>query len=948
VQVRLLGPVDAVVDGAVRPVSGLRRKAVLAALALHPGEVVSADRLIDMVWGGKAPATAANALQSHVSYLRGVLGARTAIVARPPGYVLTIPPEATDVQAADRLIRQGRQCADPARAAPRLRAALALWRGRPLDDVAGIPWLDEQAERLDEARLAAVQALVEVRLALGEHVQLVPELELLAQQNPFREHLHGQLMLALYGAGRQADALAAYRRLRRTLRAELGIDPSPAVRDLEAAILRQDAAVGPPAVPVTVPPAPVLGSVPAQLPLVVPAFAGRAREIDQLDALLAGGVANGGWPAAVVVSAVSGTAGVGKTALALRWAHRVAGQFPDGQLYVNLRGFDPGGSAVEPAEALRGFLEAFGVAGQRIPDGLAAQAALYRSVLAGKRVLVVLDNARDAGQVRPLLPGSAGCLAVVTSRNELTPLVVTEGAHLLTLDLLTPADAHDLLARRLGPHRVAAEPAAVDEIITRCVRLPLALAITAARAAARPGLPLATLAADLRDAADALNPFAGDDAATNLRAVFSLSYQTVSGATARLFRLLGPHAGPSITAPAAASLAGLSQPQVQPMLAELCRAQLLSEHTPGRYTFHDLLRAYATEQAHRDESRDDQRAALHRLLDHYLHTAHAAATALHPPFSHVTVAAAQTGVAPQTFADTTAAQKWFDAELPVLLAAIDWAARTGFPTHAWQLAWVTAGPLDRLGHWPDWETAGRTALAAVRQAGDQLGQAHAHRDLGRVYSRLRRHDDARRHLTQAVDLFAQLDDHTGQAHAHLNFSQALERSGQVDDALGHSRRALALFESAGHLAGQAFVRNAVGWQHALLGDYRRAIDLCQQALVGLQEIGDHQGEADTWDSLGYAHHHLDHHQEAIACYHQALQLFATSNDRYATAATLANLGDSHHAAGDPDAARTAWQDALTILTELGHCDTDRLRAKLRDLAAVTARSRAETCARVGF
>jgi DNA-binding SARP family transcriptional activator len=400
-----------VVDGIARSVAGLRRKAVLAVLALRADEVVSVDHLVEVVWGETAPHTAAATLQNHVSYLRGVLGARSAIVARPPGYTLTIAPDATDIEVAERLIRQGKKAVDPVERATTLRAAMSLWRGRPLADVAGHPWLDRHAERLADLHLVATHALVEARLDLGEHEQLVLELQQLSDEHPYDEQFCGQLMLALYRAGRQVDALASYRELRRRLDRDLGIHPGPALRDLEARILQQDASLAP---------APAIASVttatgprPAQLPPAVHAFAGRERELALLDAVLTEGTPHTDEPTAVVICAVSGTAGVGKTALAVHWAHRVASQFPDGQLYVNLRGFEAGGPAIGPAEAIWPFLDALGVPMERIPAGLDQQAALYRSVLAGKRVLVVLDNARDVEQVRPLLPGTPGCAVVV-------------------------------------------------------------------------------------------------------------------------------------------------------------------------------------------------------------------------------------------------------------------------------------------------------------------------------------------------------------------------------------------------------------------------------------------------------------------------------------------------------------------------------------------------------
>ncbi|MEV4387548.1 tetratricopeptide repeat protein [Micromonospora sp. NPDC049580] len=675
--------------------------------------------------------------------------------------------------------------------------------------------------------------------------------------------------------------------------------------------------------------APTRFPVPRQLPPALPGFVGRTAQLAQLDVACAGldTPGDGGRAPATVVT-LSGTAGVGKTTLAVYWAHRVADRFPDGQLYVDLRGFDSTGTVVTTVEAVRGFLEALEVPPERIPTHLPAQVGLYRSLLAGRRMLVLLDNARDADQVRPLLVGSPTCLVLVTSRNLLAGLVATEGARPVGVELLSAAEAWQLLARRLGADRLAVEPQAVDEIIERCARLPLALAVLAARSAANPAFSLATLAAELRAAPRPLDSFDGGDAGTDVQAVFSWSYRSLTPAAARLFRLFGCHPGPDIGVAAAASLAGLPREQVPRLLAELAHAHLVSEHAPGRFGAHDLLRAYAAEQADRLEPAEARRAAIRRGLDHYLHTAHAAALLLQPGRDPVTMAAAPPGVAPEEITDHAQALDWFTIEYPVLLAAVAHAKRAGFDGHAWQLAWTLVDFLQRRGRWPDLAVAQRTALAGARRAGDRLGQANAHRDLARVLSRLGRVDEAASNYRQALALFGALGDHTGQARTHRAFGAMLDGLGRYAEALDHVRRALALYRDAGHLAGEASARNAVGWAHAQLGQYRPALAHCEQALALLRRTGDRHGEANTWDSLGFIHARLGDHREAIRCYGRSLRLYRRISDRYDEADTLARLGESRRAAGDPAGAARTWRRALGILDDLGHPDGERVRALL--------------------
>jgi len=668
-------------------------------------------------------------------------------------------------------------------------------------------------------------------------------------------------------------------------------------------------------------------SPPAQLPLDVSGFVGRATQIDALDKAAA---AADRQSTSVVISAVWGAAGVGKTALAVHWAHRVAHRFPDGQLYVNLRGFDPGGPAMDPAAALRRFLDALRVPPERIPADLDGLATLYRMELAGRRMLVVLDNARDSAQVHPLLPGTPTCLVLVTSRNRMTGLVAEAGARAIDLDLLTSVEARQLLAVRLGLDRMAAEPQAVEDIIAACVRLPLALAIVAARAATSPHLSLTVVAGELRGTSSRLSVLTTDDPRIDVRAVFSWSYQVLSDQAARLFRLLAQHPGPDISAAAAASLAALPPEQLPPVLADLTRTHLLIQSSLGRYTIHDLLRAYATEQSERIDPEEQRRAATHRMLDHYLHTAHAAELLLNPTRDTIALAEAQPGVTAEALADSQQALDWFTVEYPVLLAAIDHAAAERDP-RTWQLAWALDDFLDRQGHWHEWAAVQRAVLATAEHAQDIPTQARAHANLAHACTRMGRFDDAHTELGHALRLYQQVEDHVGQARTSNSVAYLWAQQNHNTEALGHAEKALNLYQAAGHQSGQALATNLIGWLQVTLGDYQQALASCQKALALHQELGDRSGQAAAWDSLGYAHHHLGHYKEAIACYQSSLALAPDVGDTYEEATTLVQLGDTYHATGDLSNAQDTWHRALTILEDLDHHDAEAVRIKLHGL-----------------
>ncbi|HEY0699112.1 MAG TPA: transcriptional regulator, SARP family protein, partial [Micromonospora sp.] len=561
----------------------------------------------------------------------------------------------------------------------------------------------------------------------------------------------------------------------------------------------------------------------------------------------------------------------------------------------------------------------------------------YRSLLADKRMLVLLDNARDAEQVRPLLPGSPGCLVVVTSRNQLSGLVAVVGAHSLVLDLPTIAETRRLLANRLGPDRTAAQRSAVDDIITRCARLPLALAVVAARAAAAPTFPLDALADELRETPGALDAFAGGDITTDVRTVFSWSYQTLTPPAARLFRLLALHPGPDIGTPAVASLAGLPVQRARQLLAELLDAHLVTEYVPRRFSIHDLLRAYALELAQAHDSEAEQCAVVRRLLDHYLHSAYAAAVLLDPHRTRPPVTGLHPGVTPERPVDRRTALAWLTTEHQVLLAVVACAARTGNESHTWQLAQALAGHLERRGHWPDWAETQLAAFGAARRLGDRSAQAEAHRDLGRAYLRLGRIEEAGHHQRRALALAAELDDRCGQARAHAELASGGWPSGPdrppypVEERLRHARRALELQAGPGDRVARADVLDAVGWCHARLGRLEPAVDLFHQALELQQETSDRHGAAVSWAGLGYAEHRLGRPCVAVEHHQRAVDLFRDLGDAYREAVTLVRLGDSHQAAAEQDAALAAWRRALPSLDGLDPARADAVRTRLRDV-----------------
>ncbi len=716
---RLLGPVEPA-DAQATPGTP-RQRLLLAALAVDVDRPVPVEVLVDRLWGTEPPARAQRTLHAYLTRTRRVVermapgpDGAVRVERSQGGYRLRLAPARVDLHLFRDLVARSRVAScPPGQRIELLRAALDLWGGQPLAGLDGC-WAHGMREAWQQERLSAVVAWADAELADGDPQLTLAPLTDLAAEHPLAEQVAGALMRVLAVAGRPAEALRRYQQTRHQLAEELGADPGPELAAVHLAVLR-----GVPAGTASrTTPAPSAGhrpGLPAQLPLDLTGFTGRDRELSTLDEM----------ESATVVALLSGTAGVGKTALAVHWAHRVVGRYPDGQLYVDLRGFDPGGQRVDTTEVLRGFLIALGVPEARVPLDAAGRAALYRGTLSGRRVLLVADNARDTDQVLPLLPGAPGCAVLVTSRNRLTGLVL-RGARPVLLEPLPQAHARDLLSYRLGAARVAVEPAAVTRIVARCGGLPLALSIVAARAAYTQ-FPLAALAAELDGIGAALDAFAGDEPAGDIRTVFSSSYRALPAPTARLFRLCGLHPGPEVTVAAAASLAGIPAVRAARSLADLVEANLLTEAAPGRYASHDLLRAYAAELCRTGERSVEGAVATGRLLDHYLHSAHAAMLHLTSCRRPIGLDPPRAGVVPEAHADAAGARSWFDTERTVLLNLIRLAGTDGHDRHAWQMLWAVSPCLDVSGHWHDWLTAGTIGMAAAVRPPDDPAQAHLHR-----------------------------------------------------------------------------------------------------------------------------------------------------------------------------------------------------------------------------
>ncbi|MGI5188254.1 AfsR/SARP family transcriptional regulator [Promicromonospora sp. CA-289599] len=959
---QLLGHVSARSEHGPVPLGTARQRAVLAALLIEPGVPVSADQLVERVWGTTAPRSARPTLHSYISRLRSVLDDLGGPVPtrRSGGYVLDVDPDAVDLHQFRALVTQAR-CAGDDTAEPLWQDAMALWRGTPFADLDS-DWLHSLAVTLAAERQAARLDHHDLLLRRGEHTRLLPEVAAAAEAHPLDERLAGQLMVALYRCGRQSDALAHFRLVQERLADELGSDPGSALCDVHQRILRHDPEL---AVPVSVSvAAPDTGSNadsaagstsadtppsaarpahrPAQLPLDVAEFAGRDGDLRRLDELLPD-VADDPATRAVVITAIRGTAGVGKTALAVHWAHQVADRFPDGQLYVNLRGYDPE-QPMRPTDALARFLVALGVGERDIPLDGDERAARYRSELAGRRMLIVLDNAATVAQVRPLLPGSGSSTVVVTSRDSLSGLVAVHGAHQVDLDLLPAAEAVDLLRRLIGP-RVVAEPEAAATLAEQCARLPLALRVAAMRATSQLDLPLAKVVAELADRQDRLELLdAGGDPYAAVRAVLSWSIQHLPEQGARTFRRLGLHPGPDLDQYAAAALTGLAPNAARRVLETLVSAHLLHRTGPGWYGMHDLLRAYATHLAAVEDTDDERQEAEERLLGYYLAAVVAAMNTLYPGEALHRSDVTAPGVLIPDLTRPDSAHGWLEAQRFCVVAIAEHAAdhqRSGYVAGLARILHRYLGDND-LTHLI---TINGHALRAAERRGDRLDQAYALRGLGIGYTRVSRYETATDHLERALALFRQTGDLVGEALALSGRGIIKSRLGRYDDALDDHREAIALARQAGSRFSEASAMTNLGLVEERMGNYARAAEIEQQAHAILRDIGARNSEAIVLNNLANAELELKRYPQAIDHVQQSLAIIEELGSPMNRAHTLDTLGVLHLRMGEPGPARECFEQALAHYRQVG--DQGELAWPVNGLGEV-AQVTGDSAAALGF
>ncbi|MET9437884.1 BTAD domain-containing putative transcriptional regulator [Streptomyces sp. NPDC006551] len=955
----VLGPVRAWRAGEALPSGSPQQRALLAALLLRDGRTATAAELIDAIWGDDPPSQALAAVRTYASRLRKILPPGV-LVSESGGYAVRTHHSALDLNVAGDLAAEAeklRAAGDRGEARARINKSLGLWDGEALASVPG-PYAETQRVRLEEWRLQLLETRLDMDLEAGAHAEAVSELTALTAAHPLRERLRELLMLALYRSGRQAEALAVYADTRRLLADELGVDPRPELSRLQQRILQADAEL---ARPVEEPaPAPVV-SRPAQLPATVPDFTGRAAFVRELGDRLA--TAEG---SVMAVSALAGIGGVGKTTLAVHVAHEARPHFPDGQLYVDLQG--AGARAAAPETVLGAFLRALGTPDSAIPDSLDERAALYRSTLDGRRILVLLDNARDAAQIRPLLPGTAGCAALVTSRIRMVDLA---GAHLVDLDVMSPEEALQLFTRIVGVERVSAEREAALDVVAACGFLPLAIRIAASRLAARRTWTVAVLAAKLADERRRLDELQAGDLA--VKATFELGYGQLEPAQARAFRLLGLADGPDISLPAAAAVLDLPAQDTEDLLEALVDTSLLESAAPGRYRYHDLVRLYARACAERDEQPPVERErALSRLLDFYLSTA-SRVYAIERPGDRLVDHLEPTEYEGLTFTDRHAAQDWLYAEANCLLARVRQSAGAGTLRRAVDLLWaaldlaesganskeyeaVAAGLRDAAARAGDTRAEGRAAITlayvhhvsgrfdqadqeareAMRLAEtveDRLPQCWAANTLGVMAVYRNRYAEGEQFLNRAIDAFRECQDGPGEASALCNLSRIHLVTGRTASAVSLARQGADMYDRMGHALKGANGRYAMGVALTQSGQLSEASESLAAALEVFRDSRQRLWEGMTLFRLAEVEVAGRRFAQAASQAEMALTVLRDVGGDWRRGNVLTVLGRALHGIGQLGRAEVCWRESLAIHEKLGSPEAAEVRSLLQPAAA---------------
>jgi DNA-binding SARP family transcriptional activator/Tfp pilus assembly protein PilF len=915
-RIRVLGPVEVVGPRGAALLVGARQRAVAGVLALKAGVLVPQWRLVDALWGDRPPRTAVKSLHSHVARVRQALdrcGLADVLVTRDTGYLLTAEPGAVDAAGFEEAVRRGQQelaAGDADRAAGHLRAALALWRDdSALADAEPRGWAAAEVRRLAELRVTATAARWDAELRLGKHVEAVSELERQLVAYPAQESLVASLMLALYRTGRHTAALDAFQRLRARLADDLGVDPGPDLLELNARILRRDPALtlGASPVPRAALLAPALPR-PAQLPARVGHFTGRADALAALDRLA------DDPDAETRVAVVSGPAGIGKTALAVQWAHRIADRFPDGQLFVDLRGHEPD-TRVPVTDVLAHLLRSLGVTADRIPADGTEQAALFRSLVHGRRLLIIVDNVGSTDAVLPLVPASAGTLLVATSRPALTALGTHHAVCAVPLDALAEDEALALLRRLLGVAAVDARPDAARELVRLCDRLPLALRIAAAKLTGRPAPDIAALVDEL-SAGNRLDVLAVDGDSRSMRAVFASAYRTLSPPAARMFRLLGLHPGPTFQLGLAAAMAGRPVAEARAAVAELAAAHLALAVGDRRYRFHDLIALFAAQCADADEPEEERGAAIARATDWYLAIAHAANRVVDPGRDRVTPDLRHPPAELPFPAEHRAALAFLDEESGNLLPVARYAAAHGHPTATWQLTYLLTGFADSRGDRAQRIEMCQAGVAAAQQDGDPVAQGLMRSGLGIACIAAHRFDEALDSLYAALPFMRAGGDRRGEGHAYNNIAAAYSGLRHFEQAMDAFRRALAIHTANGYQLGIALALNNAGHTAVQMGRPELGTDDLAAALKLSREIGNPRLEAAVLHSIGEADLRRDRYDDALDSFAAALSRYRAVGDQRYEAETLAGIGLTHLRRGEPAAALAVLRQALELSREI--------------------------------